>query len=82
MAEKKHCTFNIDIEVKRQFQIEVVSNDGDMSATVELLMKSYTNTSRKIKASQVKPEIPLHPEGRVEHTENVEGSGRLEFKDE
>lgn len=74
--EKKHVTFNVSVGVKKDFQMEVINNGSDMSTVVEMLMQNYTVASRKIKASAIKPEIPLM-EGREEET-----SSRLEFKDE
>lgn len=74
--EKKNVTFSIPISVKRDFQIEVINNESDMSEVITTLMGNYTRISRKLKADQEKPVIPLVPEEEPKHT------GRLSFEKE
>lgn len=45
---KENTTFSIDSEVKKDFKMECIKNDAEMSATVEHLMSNYVSLSQEM----------------------------------
>ena len=48
-SNKKHFTFSIDREIKKEFHVLCVSNGWDMSATVENLMANLVKSMKEVK---------------------------------
>ena len=50
MAEKKNSTYSIDEEVRKEFKIECLLNEADMSETIEFMMSNYVTASKELRA--------------------------------
>ncbi len=46
---KIHVTFNIENSVKKDFNVECIENNINMSETVENMMINFVNASRKMR---------------------------------
>jgi DNA-binding ferritin-like protein len=49
MSNKKQSTYSLDESIRKDFQIECLLNDVNMSEAIEALMENYINISRKIR---------------------------------
>lgn len=52
MATKVATTLSIDEEVKKQFKMECLINENDMSTVIEEFMKSYTRMSKEMNSNK------------------------------
>lgn len=87
MSNKKQSTYSLDENIKRDFQVECLLNDVNMSEAVEALMENYITISRKIRAEQhnAKEAEGKHWERNITEAEfihSLETPGRLDFKNE
>lgn len=46
--EKENTTLSINKTIKKEFRIECLRNDVEMSETVEVMMSDYTEASKKM----------------------------------
>ena len=44
---KIHVTFNVESEVKKDFNLACIEHELNMSETVENMMKNFSNASKK-----------------------------------
>ena len=66
---KKHITFNVDEEIKKQFGIECMHNGVNMSDTVQNMMENFAIASKKMR------------EAKEETSDKVDGA-KIEFINE
>lgn len=70
---KKHITFNVDEEIKKQFGIECLHNEINMSDTIQNMMENFVIASKKMRES-----VTVASKAVEEFTEVT----RIEFSDE
>lgn len=47
-GNKVNTTLSFDKDLKKEFKLECIRNDNEMSTVLELLMKNYIQASRKM----------------------------------
>jgi hypothetical protein len=49
MAAKKNSTYSIDEDIRKNFKMECLNNEVDMSDTIEFMMANYITVSQSLR---------------------------------